>query len=183
MCVIVLDMLLAVAVVVAVAVAVAVAVTVDDGDAVKVAYGNDKNAKKLAFLKKERERIMRDMEQEAEPEGGPIADEYGDKLNRIDNALAKLTGRKEMTYHQAISEVVPGEKVVSVMNTIKTFGDLQKFIKHAKNGILGKKVGGALDAAIGFIPGIGTVKTGVDVIKALVKKQAVSYTHLRAHET
>ena len=35
--------------------------------------GNDKffdNAKKIAFLKKEREQLMRDMEQEAEPEGG-----------------------------------------------------------------------------------------------------------------
>ena len=69
--------------------------------------GNDKffdNAKKIAFLKKERERLMRDMEQEAEPEGGPIADEYGEKLNRIDAAIAKLSGRKEMTYDQAINE-------------------------------------------------------------------------------
>ena len=74
------------------------------GDAVKTAYGNDKNAKKLAFLKKEKEQLMRDMEQEAEPEGGPIADEYGSKLNRIDIAIAKLEGRKEMTYDQAISE-------------------------------------------------------------------------------
>jgi len=74
------------------------------GDAVKTAYGNDKNAKKLAFLKKERAQLMRDMEQEAEPEGGPIADEYGSKLNRIDKAIAKLSGRKEMTYDQAITE-------------------------------------------------------------------------------
>ena len=74
------------------------------GDAVKTAYGNDKNAKKLAFLKKERAQLMRDMEQEAEPEGGPIADEYGSKLNRIDTAIAKLSGRKEMTYDQAIAE-------------------------------------------------------------------------------
>ena len=69
--------------------------------------GNDKffdNAKKIAFLKKEREQLMRDMEQEAEPEGGPIADEYGSKLNRIDRAIAKLSGRKEMTYDQAIAE-------------------------------------------------------------------------------
>ena len=69
--------------------------------------GNDKffdNAKKIAFLKKEREQLMRDMEQEAEPEGGPIADEYGSKLNRIDKAIAKLSGRKEMTYDQAINE-------------------------------------------------------------------------------
>ena len=60
--------------------------------------------KKIAFLKKEREQLMRDMEQEAEPEGGPIADEYGSKLNRIDTAIAKLSGRKEMTYDQAIAE-------------------------------------------------------------------------------
>jgi hypothetical protein len=69
--------------------------------------GNDEffdNAKKIAFLKKEREQLMRDMEQEAEPEGGPIADEYGSKLNRIDAAIAKLSGRKEMTYDQAIAE-------------------------------------------------------------------------------
>jgi hypothetical protein len=72
------------------------------GDAVKVAYGSDKNAKKIAFLKKERDQLMRDMEQEAEPEGGPIADRYGAKLDRIDSAIAKLEGRKEMTYDQAI---------------------------------------------------------------------------------
>jgi len=68
-------------------------------------YKAVKNASKIAFLKKERAQLMRDMEQEAEPEGGPIADEYGDKLNRIDKAIAKLEGRKEMTYDQAIAEV------------------------------------------------------------------------------
>ena len=67
-------------------------------------YKAVKNASKIAFLKKEREQLMRDMEQEAEPEGGPIADEYGRKLNRIDAAIAKLSGRKEMTYDQAIAE-------------------------------------------------------------------------------
>ena len=70
--------------------------------------GNDKffdNAKKIAFLKKEREQLMRDMEQEAEPEGGPIADEYGRKLNKIDAAIAKLSGRKEMDYDTAVGKV------------------------------------------------------------------------------
>jgi uncharacterized protein YjbJ (UPF0337 family) len=67
-------------------------------------YPSNKNASKLAFLKKERAQLMRDMEQEAEPEGGPIANEYGSKLNRIDAAIAKLSGRKEMTYDQAIAE-------------------------------------------------------------------------------
>ena len=88
--------------------------------------GNDKffdNAKKIAFLKKERAQLMRDMEQEAEPEGGPIADEYGSKLNRIDRAIAKLSGRKEMTYDQAIAEMKVGDKV-----TFKSGGDDMEII-------------------------------------------------------
>ena len=50
---------------------------------------------KIIALEKERERLMADMEQEAEPEGGPIADEYGAKLDRIDKALVKLKGSKK----------------------------------------------------------------------------------------
>ena len=85
------------------------------GDAVKKARSGNNNDTKLRFLKKERAQLMRDMEQEAEPEGGPIADEYGAKLNRIDAAIAKLEGRKEMTYDQAIAE---GKKIGN--NSFKT---------------------------------------------------------------
>jgi len=53
-------------------------------------YAAVKNASKIKFLEKEKAQLMRDMEQEAEPEGGPIANEYGRKLNRIDNAISKL---------------------------------------------------------------------------------------------
>ena len=44
----------------------------------------------LKALKKERFQLMRDMEQEAEPEGGPIADDYGDRLNQLDQQIADL---------------------------------------------------------------------------------------------
>ena len=57
---------------------------------------------KLDMLKAKRDQLMRDMEQEAEPEGGPIADRYGAQLNKIDAAMAKLRGTKNMTYNQAI---------------------------------------------------------------------------------
>jgi hypothetical protein len=64
--------------------------------------GNDKffakNAArlgKLKALKDKRAEIMRDMEQEAEPEGGPIADKYGDMLNKLDKAIAMLQGQGE----------------------------------------------------------------------------------------
>ncbi len=53
--------------------------------------GNDKffDTAKLRALKKKRAQIMRDMEQEAELEGGPIADKYGDMLNVVDAEIAK----------------------------------------------------------------------------------------------
>ena len=53
------------------------------------------DSNKIAALEKKRERLMADMEQEAEPGGGPIADEYGAKLDRIDKELEKLKGSKK----------------------------------------------------------------------------------------
>ena len=53
------------------------------------------NARKLAKLQAERAKIMRDMEQEAEPEGGPIADRYGKMLNKIDKEISKIAGHGE----------------------------------------------------------------------------------------
>ena len=52
----------------------------------------NKNAIKIKALKKKRAEVMRDMEQEAEPEGGRIADRYGKLLNKIDNDIIKLGG-------------------------------------------------------------------------------------------
>jgi hypothetical protein len=57
------------------------------------------NQRKIDQLKKRRANIIRDMEQEAELEGGPIADEYADKLSMIDIALRKLN-------EQSTSDVV-----------------------------------------------------------------------------
>ena len=76
--------------------------------------GNDKffDAAKLRALKKKRAEIMRDMEQEAEMEGGPIADKYGDMLNKLDQAIAMLQGgeEKEYTLREDDEELSPEEK-------------------------------------------------------------------------
>ena len=63
------------------------------------------NTDKIANLKAQRAQLMRDMEQEAEPEGGPIANRYGNELNKIDAAIAKLEGRKEMDYDTAVGKI------------------------------------------------------------------------------
>ena len=61
--------------------------------------GNDKffekstaRLRKLKALKDKRAQIMRDMEQEAELEGGPVADKYGDMLTKLDKAISMLEG-------------------------------------------------------------------------------------------
>ena len=58
----------------------------------------------IGKLEAKRAQVMRDMEQEAEPQGGPIADKYGDILNKIDTALEKAKGQKQMSYDDAIKE-------------------------------------------------------------------------------
>ena len=71
---------------------------------VKTPQKQKDNSYHIALLLAKREELLNDMEQEAEPEGGPIADEYGYMLNKIDKRLDKLRGRKEMTYDRAIAE-------------------------------------------------------------------------------
>ena len=52
------------------------------------------------------DQIMRDMEQEAEPEGGPIADMYADEMDAYEGALriAKGGSDKPLTYGQATGQ-------------------------------------------------------------------------------
>jgi len=52
--------------------------------------------KGIEGLEAKREQLMMDMEEEAEPEGGPIADEYGAELNRIDKFIGEK--RKAIEY-------------------------------------------------------------------------------------
>ena len=41
-------------------------------------------------VKDEINQLLNDMEQEAEPEGGPIADRYGKELERLENEYALI---------------------------------------------------------------------------------------------
>jgi len=61
----------------------------DDGND-KFFAKNAERLRKLKALKDKRAQIMRDMEQEAEMEGGAAADKYGDMLNKLDKAISML---------------------------------------------------------------------------------------------
>ena len=59
----------------------------------------------LQDLKDEREQLMIDMEQEAEPEGGEIADLYGMKLNRIDLRTAEIKSElDDLRMYESVDE-------------------------------------------------------------------------------
>lgn len=67
-------------------------------DTIKATQALMDRERKLAALHKYRAQVMRDMEQEAEPEGGAVADKYGDELNKIDAAIAKLSEGEEKSF-------------------------------------------------------------------------------------
>ena len=89
----------------------------------------------LADLKKEREQLFIDMEQEAEPEGGPIADRYGDELEKLEGRMYKIA--KQLRDYD-MNESVKEEKIEIDADT-KFELPLQHLIqKHVKE-ILTKK--------------------------------------------
>jgi hypothetical protein len=64
--------------------------------------GNMNNQNKLESLKKRRAQLTMDMEENAEPQGGPIANKYGRELDKIDMQISKLTNLKPLTYGEAL---------------------------------------------------------------------------------
>ena len=65
-------------------------------------------------LKIKRAQVMSDMENDPdiEPQGGPVADMYGDQLNKIDNAIEKAASvyNKPMDYDTAVGKVTEGNE-------------------------------------------------------------------------
>ena len=56
-------------------------------------------------LKDEREQLMIDMEQEAEPEGGEIADRYGSRLNDIDAKMDEIKSElDDLRMYESVNE-------------------------------------------------------------------------------
>ncbi len=69
----------------------------------------------LSQLEDSRDRLFRDMEQEAEPEGGPIADRYGDELNKIEDRIYKIRRQLsdyDMNESQEVKENYTKEKLL-----------------------------------------------------------------------
>jgi|GEM_PF-1160710 hypothetical protein len=120
-------------------------------------------SQELKDLYSDRGQMLIDMEEEAEAEGGPIADEYGDKLNKIEDEIQKLIAKRNklemMLAESVVNEAkfkagqvwmwkhVDGDKEVEITD-IKPNGDVvgkvkgtsDEFIVRDANKWLKKKV-------------------------------------------
>ena len=86
----------------------------------------------LKMLQQMRDEVMMDMEQQAEPEGGPIADMYGGQLDGLDKAIAIKRGKtKDVPYDVAIGRMTQDE-YDKMMSTVKS--DRASFEKSSKFG-------------------------------------------------
>ena len=89
----------------------------------KKAIGNSPRVKAIIDkLEAKRAQVMRDMEQEAEPQGGPISDKYGDMLNKIDTALEKARGGKVVHYDDRQVDTSTNENAIDPAE----YGDIGK---------------------------------------------------------
>ncbi len=108
----------------------------------------------LGDLKSEREQIMIDMEQEAEPEGGEIADDYGSRLNDIDSRtkliqkdiddLRMYESLNEDKYYitrnlgrgqgMALVKDVENGKIIDRPKEFKSYNDAQKEADRLEKG-------------------------------------------------
>ena len=61
----------------------------------RTATGMYENKEELADLEARLDQLYREMEQEAEPEGGPIADQYADEIHKLEKEISALKGDSE----------------------------------------------------------------------------------------
>lgn len=103
-------------------------------------------SQELNDLYSDRGQLLNDMEQEAEPEGGPIANKYGSELESIESKIEKLITKRrslemKLAESQEVNERVDADTVIQIqledgIYYIKPYGDSTHFqMSTMKDGI------------------------------------------------
>jgi hypothetical protein len=97
----------------------------------------------LKDLYSDRGQMLIDMEQEAEAEGGPIANEYGDKLNKIEDEIQMLiTKRGKLEMILAESVVTEAKNTTGLaFKEEQDYLDFKEFIAEQPRGDIRKDIG------------------------------------------
>jgi len=135
----------------------------------------------LADLKKEREQLFRDMEQEAEPEGGPIADRYGDELNKIEDRMYKIAKQlRDYDMNESLDEAnTPRypEGELSVKDKIKAIVPLWKQYSQGGDSFTLNQIVDKIKSYATYVDDIlDNARTAKDVARIVIKNEKDSTT-------
>lgn len=99
---------------------------------VDLVFLKESTSEDLQDLKDRLEQLYRDMEQEAEPEGGPIANQYADEIEELEREIKALSPKQTpMTYDQAIGRI-PMNESEDTWNAIDVSRKAEKEISNSE---------------------------------------------------
>ena len=90
---------------------------------------------KLTALKAQRKQIEFDMEQEAEPEGGPIADYYGESLQSVDDQIDAIT--QKMNTNESIEEATGEDGRTETISSKRATAELKQKLAGKRSDGMG----------------------------------------------
>jgi hypothetical protein len=90
---------------------------------------------KLVSLKAQRKQIEFDMEQEAEPEGGPIADYYGEALQSVDDQIDAIT--QKMNTNESIEEATGEDGRTETISAKRATAELKQKLAGKRSDGMG----------------------------------------------
>ena len=130
-------------------------------------------------LEDEIKQLFRDMEQEAEPEGGPVADMYGDRLNKLEDRLDKVN-RQLRDYENQINEehpfdLPPDDKAIKER--------LRNYIRESLRNWFKKEKWVRIDTQGNIAGKCGTMPKGKATQRCLPRAKAQSLTKAQRRAT
>lgn len=90
---------------------------------------------KLTALKAQRKQIEFDMEQEAEPEGGPIADYYGEQLQTVDDQIDAI--KQKMNTNESIEEATGEDGRTETISAKRATAELKQKLAGKRSDGMG----------------------------------------------
>jgi hypothetical protein len=90
---------------------------------------------KLTALKAQRKQIEFDMEQEAEPEGGPIAEYYGEALQSVDDQIDAIT--QKMNTNESIEEATGEDGRTETISAARAAAEVKQYITGKRRDGMG----------------------------------------------
>ena len=135
-------------------------------------------------LEDEIKQLYRDMEQEAEPEGGPVADMYGDRLNKLEDRLDKVNRQLRDYENQVGYESINEEHPFDLPPDDKAIKEkLRNYIRESLRNWFKKEKWVRIDTQGNIAGKCGTMPKGKATQRCLPLAKARSLTKAQRRAT